>query len=154
MSANTVLETLQEMDFGQNLKPEHLKKLAAMATELEFPANATIFQEGQLSDKVYLIVDGMVAVEIFVPSRGRVTILTLRKRQTLGWSPLFENKPNTASGRAMVPTKTLALDANQLRNVCHEDHELGCALGWRVAETIAGRLKATRLQLLDIFATA
>lgn len=152
MSSNTVLEALQEMDFVQNLKPEHLEKLATMATEVEFPTKATIFQEGELSDKVYLIVDGQVAVEIFVPSRGRVTILTLRNRQTLGWSPLFENKPNTASGRAMVPTKTLALDAEQLRNVCKEDHELGCALGWRVAETIAGRLKATRLQLLDIFA--
>jgi CRP-like cAMP-binding protein len=153
MSADTLLETLQDMDFGQNLKPEHLEKLAAMATEVEFPANATIFHEGELSDKVYLIVDGRVAVEIFVPSRGRVTILTLRNRQTLGWSPIFENKPNTASGRAMVPTKTLALNAKQLRTVCQEDHELGCALGWRVAETIAGRLKATRLQLLDIFAT-
>ena len=152
MSSNTVLEALQEMDFVQNLKPEHLEKLATMATEVEFPTKATIFQEGELSDKVYLIVDGKVAVEIFVPSRGRVTILTLRNRQMLGWSPLFEDKSNTASGRAMVPTKTLALDAKQLRNICKEDHELGCAIGWRVAETISSRLKATRLQLLDIFA--
>ena len=152
MSTNTILETLQEMDFAQELKPEHLEKLATMATEMEFPEKATIFQEGELSEKIYLIIDGKVAVEIFVPSKGRVTILTLRDPQTLGWSPIFENKPNTASGRAMVPTKTLALDAKQLRNVCQEDHELGCALGWRVAETIAGRLKATRLQLLDIFA--
>ena len=154
MSKETMLEALQEMDFTQGLRPDHLEKLATMATEVDFPANAAIFKEGELSNKVYLIVDGRVAVEIFVPSRGRVTILTLRKRQTLGWSPLFEDKPNTASGRAMVPTKTLALDAKQLRNICKEDHELGCAIGWRVAETISGRLKATRLQLLDIFAPA
>ncbi len=152
MTQETVLETLKEMDFARELKPEHLERLAAMATEVDVAANTTLFQEGELSDKVYFIVDGQVAIEIFIPSRGRVTILTLGKRQMLGWSPLFENKPNTASGRAMVPTKVLALEAQQLRNVCKEDHELGCAIGWRVAEAIAGRLKATRLQLLDIFA--
>ncbi len=46
----------------------------------------------------------------------------------------------------------LALDASKLRNVSEKDYVLGCVFDWRLAEVIAGRLRATRLQLLDIFA--
>ena len=40
----------------------------------------------------------------------------------------------------------------QLRKTCEKDHDLGYALAWYLAGVIAERLKATRLQLLDMFA--
>ena len=126
--------------------------MAKIAKVVEFGVDKVIFREGEVGDTVYLIEDGRIAVEMFVPSRGRITVLTLGPGQLLGWSPLFNAKPNTATGRTLAPTRALALDASKLRNLCEEDHVLGCVFGWRLAEVIAGRLKATRLQLLDIFA--
>jgi CRP-like cAMP-binding protein len=152
MTSQAVLEILKSMDFFEATEPDHLERLAAIAKIVEFGPDKIIFREGEVGDTVYLIEDGRVAVEIFVPSRGRTTVLTLGPGQLLGWSPLFSAKPNTATGRTLAPTRALALDAAELRSLCEKDHVLGCVFGWRLAEVIAGRLKATRLQLLDIFA--
>jgi CRP-like cAMP-binding protein len=151
MGTTGVFEALQTMEFVQGLEASQLEKLAAMAAVVTFPEGETIFQEGMLSNKVYLIQKGQVAIGMHVPGRGRTPILTLGSGHLLGWSPLFGQERYTATARTLRPTQALAFNADQLRHVCQTDHELGCFLGWRVAQVVADRLKATRLQLLDIF---
>ena len=151
METTSIVETLQTMEFVHGLESQQLEKLATMATEVAFPEGETIFQEGTLSDKVYLIWEGQVAIGMHVPGRGRMPILTLGPGHLVGWSPLFGQERYTATARTLKPTLALAFNADQLRHVCQTDHELGCFLGWRVAKVVADRLKSTRLQLLDIF---
>lgn len=154
MSSDAVMSALKSIEFGQFMETQHLEKLASMSKLVWFSADEEIFREGDVEDTVYLILEGQVSVEIYVPGKGRVTVLTLGPGQLLGWSPLFAGNPNTASGRTTIRTRAIAIDAHRLRIMCQIDHELGCAIGWRIAEVIAGRLRATRLQLLDIFAPA
>ena len=54
---------------------------------------------------------GRVAIEIAVPGRGRVIILTVGPGEVFGWSSLFHQRPKTASARTIEPTRALALDA-------------------------------------------
>lgn len=152
MASETVIQTLQAMETLQDLPPELLRKLANLACEVSFAENQILFREADIGEFVYLIDEGQVALDIRVPGRGRATILTVGPGQMLGWSALFPSGHKTAGARAVKPTRAIALNAAQLREAMQEDHELGCAMLWRVAEVIAGRLKATRLQLLDIFA--
>ena len=152
MTAEAVLQALQSMEFTKGLERRHLEKLASMASEVAFAEGESIFREGDVGELLYLIEEGRAAVEIHVPGRGRVTILTVGPGQLLGWSSLFSQMRKTASARAVVPTRALAIDARRLREACDADHDLGYAILWRIAEVIASRLKSTRLQLLDIFA--
>jgi hypothetical protein len=46
----------------------------------------------------------------------------------------------------------VALDAQKLRRMGEEDHDLGYVVMRRLANVIASRLLVTRLQLLDMFA--
>lgn len=152
MSSESIIKTLQTMEFVRGLETHHLAKLATMAKEVKFSEGEMVFREGDAGDVLYLIKEGQIAVEIHVPGRGPTLILTVGPGQLLGWSSLFPMQRKTANGRVMVPTEAIALDAKALQEVCQSDHELGCFIAWRVAELIANRLKATRLQLLDIFA--
>jgi CRP-like cAMP-binding protein len=146
-----MLKILQTTAFLQDLATPHLEKLAAIATEVTFAEGQIIFREGDIGDVLYLIREGQAAVEMHVPGRGRVTILTVGPGQLLGWSALFAQKRKTATGRAVAPIQAITLNASQLREVCQQDCELGFVIIWSVAELIADRLKATRLQLLDVF---
>lgn len=150
----SVLESLQPMEFTLNLDLRHLVKLASMATEVTFEEGEDIFREGDTGKMIYLVQEGRVALYIHVPGRGRVTILTIEPGRLLGWSSLFPPHHKTASARAMVPTRALAIDAAQLWETCRTDHELGYNIMCRVAEAITSRLIATRLQLLDMFKSA
>jgi len=150
MTAESVLQALQSMEFTRDLDPQHLKKLAAIATEVTFSEGATVFREGDASELVYLIEEGEVAVEIQVPGHGQVQVLTVGPGQLLGWSSLFPPRRKTAGGRALTPTRAIAINSEELRNLLDSDHELGYAIMWRVAEVIADRLKATRMHLVDL----
>ena len=72
------------MEFTRGLEPKHLEKLASIAKEVPFAEGETLFHEGDLDDEVYLIQEGQVAIEIHVPGRGRVTILTVGARAIAG----------------------------------------------------------------------
>jgi len=152
MTYENVLAALQTLEFTRDLDPKHLEKLASISYEVNFAEGQTIFREGDVGEVVYLIQEGQAAVDIHVPGRGRVTILTVGPGELLGWSTLFPSKRKTAGGRTVTPVKAIAINGAQLRELIQSDHDLGCVLLWRVAEVIAERLKATRLQLLDIFA--
>lgn len=152
MDESTVLQALQSLEFTRDLEPHQQAKLAGMAHEAIFPANHVIFREGDPGELIYLIKDGQVAIDIKVPGRGRTTVLTVGPGELLGWSSLFPSERKTAGARAMTPTRAIAINAAQMRETMQTDHDLGCVLLWRVASVIAARLKATRLQLLDIFA--
>jgi CRP/FNR family cyclic AMP-dependent transcriptional regulator len=152
MKRETLLKLLGSMEFTRGLEPKHLEKLASIAKDVPFAEGETIFHEGDLDDEVYLIQEGQVAVEIHVPGRGRVTILTVGPGQLLAWSSLFPPQHKTATGRALSPTRAISMNGVQLREACEKDHDLGYAVAWHLAGVIAERLKATRLQLLDMFA--
>ena len=152
MKTEMLINSLGSMEFTQGLESKHLKKLVSMAREVTFAEGETIFHEGDMGDEVYLVQEGQVAVEIHVPGRGRVTILTVGPGQLLAWSSLFPPQRKTASGRTLSPTRAIAIDGAQLREACEADHDLGYTVIWRVAGLVAERLKATRLQLLDMFA--
>ncbi len=152
MSPETIPETLQELAFTRDLSKEQIDELAALAFEVSFPEDFTIFRETEAGELLYLIRKGQVALYVSVPGQGRKTILTLGPGQIFGWSSLFPSGRKTASARTVTPVEAIAFNAAQLREAMDANKDLGYALLWRIADVVASRLKATRLQLLDIFA--
>jgi CRP/FNR family cyclic AMP-dependent transcriptional regulator len=151
MTSEIVLRTLQSLEFTKELDQKHLEKLATIATYVTFSEDATIFREGDVSELVYLIEEGQVSLVTQVPGHGQVTILTLGPGQLLGWSSLFPPERKTAGAQTVEPTRLVAINSRQLREMCQTDHDLGNSIMWRVAEVISNRLRAARAQLLDIF---
>jgi CRP-like cAMP-binding protein len=151
MNTGPMLETLRSIEFLRDLESEHLETLSGMAKEVTFEEDEIIFREGSIGEQVYLIQQGQVAIEVYSSGRTGTIILTVGPGQLLGWSSFFSGKHKTAKSRAVTPTRAIAIDAPKLRAACEADHDLGYLLGWRVAEVIANRLKATRMQLLDIY---
>ena len=152
--SEAMLEALQPMEFTQGLAPQHLIKLASMAITKNFAEDEIIFREGDESKLIYLVQEGLVALSIHVPGRDQITILTVGPGKLLGWSSLFPPHQKTASARAVVPTRVIAINAPQVWQACQTDNALGYSIMCRVAEVITGRLIATRLQLLDMFSPA
>ena len=153
MSTPSLADILNKNPWFASVARQHLEKLDELAVEVTWPAGQFIFREGDRDDHLYLVSAGQVALEIHVPNRGRVTILTIGPDEIFGWSaavPAINRK--TASARAVQPTHAFALDAEALRTACKLDHELGCHVYHWLANVIAGLLAATRLQLLDVYA--
>jgi len=150
-SDELVLNALRSMEFTQNLEHQQLEKLTSIATYVTFSEGATIFREDDGSELVYLILEGEVSLLTQVPGHGQVTILTLGPGQLLGWSSLFPPQKKTAGAQTNSPTKTIAINASQLHELCTTDHDIGYEVMSRVAQVISNRLSASRNLLLDMF---
>ena len=150
MSAD-LLRALQSCPFTRNFGSADFDQLAKIAKRVEWQTGQVIFREGDNDDFLYLVVEGHVALEISVPPRGRVRILTIGPGEVFGWSSVYYQKPKTAEATAIEPTKAVALDAKKLREWSEIDPRFGYGLARYLLDVVSERLKATRLQLLDIF---
>jgi CRP-like cAMP-binding protein len=154
MMTENVERILRSLPFFSGMKDEHVATVAGCAKNCSFDPGATIFHQGEDADFVYVIRSGKVAVDVDVVTEGPVTIQTLESDEVLGWSWLIPPYVWNFSARAVEPVHALALDGRCLRGKCDADSDLGYDLLKRFAEVIVMRLRATRLQLMDMYGPA
>jgi CRP-like cAMP-binding protein len=149
--AADVHSLLRGLAFTRDLGPDGRDRLGAVAKPIEWQEGETIFREGDCDSFLYLLIEGRVTLEIDVPPRGRVRILTVGPGEVFGWSSIYYQQPKTAGAVASEPTRALALEASALRQLSEADPCFGCWLARRLLEVVSARLKVTRTQLLDVF---
>jgi CRP-like cAMP-binding protein len=141
----------ENLDFTQGFDQAQIARLAEIATEVRWNTGEMVYREGDPGSPLYVVEDGRVALELTVPGRAAVTILSVGPGEMFGWSSLFYQRPKTSAARAVVPTRAVALDAARLRALCDADPVFGYAILRRILQVVSERLKATRMQLLDMF---
>jgi CRP-like cAMP-binding protein len=150
---NEIVNVLQSIPWFQELDPEHFNKLKAISHLCIWEANQELFREGENEDYLYIVIEGRVAIEMSMPSRGKVRVYTAEPMDIVGWSSVTPVvRQRTAGARAVLPTRMVCMDAKKLRALCDEDHDLGYVVMRRMANVVASRLLVTRLQLIDMFA--
>ena len=145
------ISTLAAQPFFKGLSTPQLELLLDNSMPVEFPADKSIFREGQLANRFYLILEGEVALESAAGERDATPelIQTLVAGDMLGWSWLFPPYYWHFDARAVTPVKAVFFYGTRLREQCESDHELGYELMKRTAEVVIGRLQATRRRLLE-----
>jgi len=154
MTQVPITDVLSAHPFFRGLTPHAIDILAGCATEVEFPAGAVIFKEGDAADACFLLTGGNVALEIVVPGRGPHVVETLHAGEVLGWSWLFPPYRWTFDAETLIATRAIRFDGAELRKAKTADKELGYELMIRFAQVLVDRLQATRLQLLDMYGNA
>ena len=147
----TLEAILAEHPFLKGLDPAHIELIAGCASNVRFNKGDFIFREEDEADRFYLIRHGLVALDVFVPQRGPVTIDTIQEGEVVGWSWLFPPYRWHFDARALQLTRAVAFDGKCLREKCDKDAQLGYQLVTRFAQVIMQRLQSSRLQLLDLY---
>ena len=148
-----VRDELEKIPWFHELKPEHLKKISAISSLRPVKAGEILFREGDKQDYMYVVLQGRVALDLYVPHRGKVLFYTAEEWEVLGWSGVTPTvRQRTAGAMVVMDGLIVAIDAARLQEVCDQDHDLGYLFMRRMTNIIASRLMVTRLQLLDMFA--
>jgi CRP/FNR family cyclic AMP-dependent transcriptional regulator len=150
--APTALELLRTIRLLDELPDRLLEKLAPLASVEQAAAKVVLFKEGALCDRVFFVIDGIIALDMYVPQRESTRILTVAGGEVLAWSALLSDQRMTATATVLEDARFIALAAQPLRQLCDADHEIGFAFMRCMASALSRRLLATRLQLLDLFA--
>jgi hydrogenase nickel insertion protein HypA len=151
MSRNLLTQTLQEIQFLQDMAPEHLEQIANIAQIRDFDEYDVVFREGQPADHMYLVVFGNVSLEICASGIGCKQISTLGPGELLGWSSLLDQSCYTARARTPQSARLVEINVALLMKICGRDPKFGYELMRRTAVALAKRLSATRMQLLNVY---
>ena len=100
---------LSAIPIFESLSPEDLAGLSARLEEIEFPSEQVIFNQGDVGEMMYVIVEGAVEIAIDSGSRRKLVLNTLFPGQYFGELSLLDGGKRSAGARTIKPTVTLAL---------------------------------------------
>ncbi len=116
---------------------EAFEALRAHAQEVSFPARATIFSEGDPSDGMYLVVEGMALVIRRNAAGVEQTIGIVTEGQSFGELGLLVVQPRTATVAAGLEMKLLKITPETLAKLEREKPELVMRMYKALAQTLA-----------------
>ena len=145
-----LLQVLEKHPFVAEFRSEHKAKLAAMAQQVRFADGQVIFHQGVDYSVFYLLGDGMVALELEAPE-SVLRVQTLYAGDELDWSAVLPHAGKHFQARALTPVTALAFEGEQLLATFKTDPEFGLAFMLRLMGVVSERLRATRVQLLDMY---
>jgi CRP-like cAMP-binding protein len=152
METTELRAILRELQFTAELHEPVLERLAEISALRRYSRGAVLFREGSRNGELFLLRSGRVTLEMNVPGRGRLAILTLGPGEMAAWSALVGDGEMTATAVALDDVEAVVAPAHKLREISEQDHAFGYRLMRRMAAALSRRLLATRLQLLDLFA--
>jgi CRP-like cAMP-binding protein len=122
------LESLRNIPLFSSVGDDDLDAVAALLIERRFPKHKTIVEEGLPGDYMYVIREGRVQVSK-LSDDGREKILEfLEAGDFFGEMSLLDNAPRSASCRALVECRVLALSRNDFLNAMRKGPDLAMAV--------------------------
>jgi CRP/FNR family cyclic AMP-dependent transcriptional regulator len=141
-----------EHPFFAGLGDEFGRTISGCARNIRFASGDYLFREGEPADEFYLIRHGAVALEIHAPGQEPMVVATLREGDiVLDASWLVPPYRWAFDARARELCRVLGVNARCLREKCEADHDLGYELLKRFLGAMGEKLRAARLQALDVY---
>ena len=133
-----------------DMNAEYLNLLKPLFERFSCPSGATVIQQGQPADYLYLIIDGKAQVT-YKPYDGvPITVAHVEKDGVFGWSAVVGSRTYTSSVTAIEDLETYRVQGNELRKLCVEHPEAGKEILDRIANGVSSRWKNSHEQVKSI----
>ena len=146
------IETLKEISIFAGLAEYELEHIAKISHEEVLEEDKRIFAEGALADKLYIVVEGEVAIKI--TACGIITVDTVCDGEVFGWSALTEPYSLTAAAYTTKKTRLIAIAGDVLRDLFGKNNHIGYVVIKELASVISNRLKQSRNSLVGCICEA
>jgi CRP-like cAMP-binding protein len=138
--------------FG-NLDAEQLKKISMISETGVVKKGATIFQEGDPANTLYVLMEG--AVDLYFHYRDEYnpqnskdfSVGEINPGEMFAISALIEPHILEATARAAQDCKLIMIEAKKLREMCQQDEGMACACLKKIIQALLERLTYARVQL-------
>lgn len=145
--------TIHHLTWFVDLRPVQVEELARIATVYSIQPGEFLYREGDRDDMLYILLEGQVALEMQVPTRGLVAYHTAEMLDVIGWSSMTPVvRQRVAQARVTQPGLAIAFNGKLLRQLCDEDPQIGYAVYRRLANAVADSFLTMRLNMMELIA--
>lgn len=150
------LPALQDADIFYGLSDEHLERISEICNEVILPQGTVIFEENTPGDEMYIVVRGVIEIQVdpavlgLETTTGPTTISTLRKGQAFGEVVMVDQGLRSASAKvAEDNTHLLVIKRADLIALCEQDYELGYLVMRNIAADLAFKIRSADLMVRE-----
>ena len=144
--------TLQSIPWLMDLSKEQIQKLEKISGFRYLEEGEYLYKEGDNYNLLYIVSEGQLGIEIYVPGHGQVRLYTAEPLDVVGWdslTPVARHRITTIS--ALKKSNLIYFNGVALDELCESDKELGYVIMRRLSNIIATRMLAMRIKLIDLF---
>jgi CRP-like cAMP-binding protein len=106
----------------KGLSHAEMRLLATFSQEERHEGGSIVFREGEVGDKIYIIMDGQVRISKYIPGIGEEALAILGRGEFFGEMSLIDGSPRSADARAHSGNLTvLSVDRKTLHEVLNMD---------------------------------
>jgi len=144
------VEDLKISSFFNDLQDSYLAKIVKLCQEEAFQAEDVIIDEGDKAKKIYVLMEGTIAIQISLKKYQHVVVSTAEEKGELfGWSALVEPKSYSATVKCLKEVSALSINGEELEKLFEEDPVMGLTFMKKIASLIDNRLNAVRTRLIS-----
>jgi CRP/FNR family cyclic AMP-dependent transcriptional regulator len=114
---------LKGIDLFSQIPGEDLANIALIATEEARDSGENIFEEGDVGDALYLVLEGKVRVH-----RGEKVIAELAEKECFGEMALLDTAPRSATVTTLSEISLLRISREEFQEIMSEKHEIAVGI--------------------------
>src|SRR6185436_4898460 len=137
--------TLESSKLFSQLPAAELQALGQMTQELNFPAGAQIFKEGDPGDGIYIVKAGQVQISAVLENGERHVFSQVLPGDVFGEMAVLDNQPRSACASAEQETIVYFVPREAMVNLLKHSPELSLTL----VQEISGRLREFNRQYIS-----
>ena len=138
-----VVESLGKVQLFAGIRTEGLRRVASICSEESFRLGDIVFREGEVGDKLYIILDGKIRISREVSGMGEEALAVLGIGQAFGEMALIDDFPRSADARVHERCRLLVLTKEALEDLLFIDKDLGYEVLWNFVRILSTRLRET-----------
>jgi CRP/FNR family transcriptional regulator, cyclic AMP receptor protein len=148
----SAIELLRAQAIFAGLDAEELALVGEICREQRFVSGEPVFREGEIGDRLYLIVDGEVRITRQIPGSGEEALAVLKPGSLFGEMAVLDHGPRSTDAIANRDTICLTILRSDFELLLQRNRDMAVAVLWAVVRLVSKRLRATNDSLQSFLA--
>ena len=144
----TTKRVLRGCPMFEHLNAVELEAVVSIAEAREYEAGATIFNQKDAAEQLFVVEKGKVALQMQLqlpPPQvsKKITVDIVNSGEVLGWSVLVPPYRYTLTAVCLEPTRVVATNGIKLRSLIQNNQRVGYEVLSQIIKVVASRLDET-----------
>ena len=121
--------------------PRALERIASIASEETHATESYVFHEGDIGDKLYLVLSGKVRISRTLPGMGEEALAILGPGEAFGEMSLIDDVPRSADARVHENVRLCVITREAFEDLLFLHKDLAYEILWNFIKTLSRRLR-------------
>lgn len=141
----------RKFDFFHAFSEDQLAELMKVTDKKTFKKGAQIYKEGDRANQIFIVSKGWVKLRKMDPEKDiDITFENRGKGELFGAACFMKPQEYTLNAVCMEDSEILAMDADSLFDLFHNDYQIGYLFLKEIAKVYFERYKGVKRQLFDM----